>query len=54
MLVVFALSTSVKTAPKPDVKEAVVLPGTKKFTSVIVLPIAVNKRGSLNAWNVFV
>jgi hypothetical protein len=43
-----ARSTSVNTAPKPVVKPGVFVQGTKKFTLVIVLPIAVKSRGELN------
>jgi hypothetical protein len=39
-VVVFARSTSVKTAPNALVVAAVVEPGTKKPTSTILLPIA--------------
>src|SRR6266545_2898318 len=39
-----ATSTSVKTAPKPDVVAGVVEPGTKKLTSTTLLPRAVKSR----------
>src|SRR5207237_3438749 len=45
--VAFAKSTSVNTAPKPRDSAAVVLPGTKKFTSTILLPSAGKSRGTL-------
>ena len=46
-----ARSTSDSTTPNPRVVAAVVVPGTKNRTSVIVLPIAVNRRCGLNASN---
>jgi len=51
MLVVFARSTSEKTAPNPEVKAGVVLPGTKKFISTILLPSAVKRRCALKVVN---
>ena len=47
ILVVFARSTSVNTAPKPVVNAGVVLPGMKKLTSTMLLPSAVNNRCGL-------
>src|SRR5947208_1707544 len=42
--VVFARSTSLNTTPKPVTNAGVVEPGTKKVTSVTLLPNAVNSR----------
>ena len=50
--VVERLSTSVKTAPKPEVVAGVVEPGTKKLTSTMVLPSAVNSRCGENVWKI--
>src|SRR5688572_20169082 len=47
-----ATSTSVNTAPKPDVVAGVVEPGTKKLTSVMLLPRAVKSRCGENVVNV--
>src|SRR4051794_17482361 len=48
-----ATSASVKMTPKALVVAGVVVPGTKKFTSVILLLTAVNNRGSLKVWKSF-
>src|SRR3712207_3622506 len=50
MEVAFGRSTSAKTEPKPLTVAGAVLPGTKKFTSTILLPIAVKSRCALNVW----
>src|SRR5207247_7432439 len=50
--VVPAKSTSVKTAPKPFVVAGVLLPGTKKLTSRMLLPNAVKRRCELKVWNI--
>src|SRR5206468_4406760 len=50
--VVQAKSTSVKTAPKPFVVAGVLLPGTKKLTSRMLLPNAVKRRCELKVWNI--
>ena len=44
-------STSVNTAPNPLTVAAVAEPGTKKLTSVTVLPKAVNRRCALKVLN---
>src|SRR4051794_18232204 len=51
MLVTSGRSTSVKTAPNPVVRAGVVLPGTKKRTSTMLLPNPVNSRGALKVVN---
>src|SRR5262249_36824559 len=48
------LSTSANTAANPAVTALVPPPGTKKVTSVIVLPTGANNRAGLNALKVFV
>src|SRR6267154_1797549 len=49
--VVVALSTSVKTAPKPVTFAGVVLPATKKVTSSTLLPRVVKSRCAENVAN---
>ena len=51
MLVVLGVSTSVKIAPNPFVVAGAVVPGTKKLTSVTLLPSAVNSRGAEKVLN---
>src|SRR5437773_11280373 len=52
MDVMLRRSTSVKTAPKPLTVAGVLLPGTKKLTSRMLLPNAVNRRCGLKVWNI--
>src|SRR6266496_3517728 len=47
-----ARSTSVKTAPKPLTVAGVLLPGTNRLTSRMLLPNAVKRRCGLNVWNI--
>ena len=54
IVVLPSVSTSVNIAPNPATVAAVAVPGRKKFTSVVMLPIAVNKRCTQNTPNVLV
>src|SRR5262245_6715640 len=46
--VTFIRSTSVNTAPNPNTVAGVLVPGSKKNTSVTLLPSGANSRGMLN------
>ena len=50
-LVTDGRSTSVNTAPKAETVAGVAEPGTKKATSVTLLPVAVNSRWALKGSN---